>query len=556
MVKLKKKKLLIGIIIVVISLFSIVVAYNFSDGFGSRPLAITSGATIEYRIPHMVSYRCEPVEDKYGISITIPDGGALLSKETIGFHTNGISNIQVVSQGSWIKTRIRYFVCDSRGFNCGSEKILSTQTEGAYTLSISSLDFESDTLKIYSEKVGVPDFWNWYYWGGNSVTFDGKVFGLRLYSTTRDPAGAKICTTSCNLDCPDIGYREKLLFTDKTQLGFYKTAPYLEYWETINYDINAQGGATIYNPSTNKFCFAGAVYTGDELTMDNGITYVYPDTNTRQNKLCCPGATISSTYSDLVCQDDYTWKVIEDTDKLTCISDYNCPGQGGETCQNRILIGYHCQNKDENGVGVCIKETGTIVECCVNGDCARDQVCDIYTHTCKGGTILPVCGDGKLDAGEQCDDGNTISGDGCTSTCEIEVEHCVEHPEDPICQKGICEDCDAYARSLIFGKIFESQSCSKKFFQNSVFCIFSFLKLFAIPLIFIFSLIFGFQIFNKILRGQYVWLSWVIGVILSLLIAWLTYFLFFLGVIIFIIYIVFRIIVNFIPGLKVIRRKR
>jgi uncharacterized repeat protein (TIGR01451 family) len=32
----------------------------------------------------------------------------------------------------------------------------------------------------------------------------------------------------------------------------------------------------------------------------------------------------------------------------------------------------------------------------------------------------PVCGDGHLDPGEECDDGNTQNGDGCSSQCEIE----------------------------------------------------------------------------------------------------------------------------------------
>lgn len=32
-----------------------------------------------------------------------------------------------------------------------------------------------------------------------------------------------------------------------------------------------------------------------------------------------------------------------------------------------------------------------------------------------------ICGDGLLELGEECDDGNTISGDGCSSTCTTEV---------------------------------------------------------------------------------------------------------------------------------------
>jgi cysteine-rich repeat protein len=33
---------------------------------------------------------------------------------------------------------------------------------------------------------------------------------------------------------------------------------------------------------------------------------------------------------------------------------------------------------------------------------------------------MPTCGDGRLEPGEQCDDGNTSSNDGCTSYCTIE----------------------------------------------------------------------------------------------------------------------------------------
>lgn len=32
-----------------------------------------------------------------------------------------------------------------------------------------------------------------------------------------------------------------------------------------------------------------------------------------------------------------------------------------------------------------------------------------------------VCGNGKVEAGEQCDDGNAVAGDGCSATCQTEV---------------------------------------------------------------------------------------------------------------------------------------
>src|SRR3989344_2092134 len=33
----------------------------------------------------------------------------------------------------------------------------------------------------------------------------------------------------------------------------------------------------------------------------------------------------------------------------------------------------------------------------------------------------PVCGNSVVESGEQCDDGNVVSGDGCSSTCQTEV---------------------------------------------------------------------------------------------------------------------------------------
>ena len=42
----------------------------------------------------------------------------------------------------------------------------------------------------------------------------------------------------------------------------------------------------------------------------------------------------------------------------------------------------------------------------------------------SGSVTVVVCGNGLLQAGEACDDGNTVSGDGCSSTCTVEVAVC------------------------------------------------------------------------------------------------------------------------------------
>lgn len=51
----------------------------------------------------------------------------------------------------------------------------------------------------------------------------------------------------------------------------------------------------------------------------------------------------------------------------------------------------------------------------------------MFCYSCAGNE--PVCGNGDKEPGEECDDGNTITGDGCSSICT--VEH--------FCGNGICE---------------------------------------------------------------------------------------------------------------------
>ena len=63
----------------------------------------------------------------------------------------------------------------------------------------------------------------------------------------------------------------------------------------------------------------------------------------------------------------------------------------------------------------------------------------LYAGTRGGGAFVfqIACGDGIVDGSEQCDDGNTARGDGCSATCTIESGWtCSGQPS--VCTRGGC----------------------------------------------------------------------------------------------------------------------
>lgn len=116
-----------------------------------------------------------------------------------------------------------------------------------------------------------------------------------------------------------------------------------------------------------------------------------------------------------------------------CKSNCTCPvcGNGsiepGEECEQAsdCSAGQTCNNSClcENTAPICIPTTLTCSwGACVGG--VQSGVCSngcTVTHPTQSCTPLPVCGDGTVNPGEECDDHNTISGDGCSATCQLEV---------------------------------------------------------------------------------------------------------------------------------------
>ena len=104
---------------------------------------------------------------------------------------------------------------------------------------------------------------------------------------------------------------------------------------------------------------------------------------------------------------------------------------GGIGCGNGIVnAGEQCDSGTENSdtlANTC-RTNCTLPRC---GDSAIDsgEQCDEgilngnASGSCRATCRLPYCGDGVMDyrQGERCDDGNSVTGDGCSGSCQTET---------------------------------------------------------------------------------------------------------------------------------------
>ena len=112
---------------------------------------------------------------------------------------------------------------------------------------------------------------------------------------------------------------------------------------------------------------------------------------------------------------------------------------------------------------------GSTQSTCGDGTLDPGEECDDGNTTdgdgCDSECVLEKCGDGTLDPGEECDDGNTTDGDGCDSECNIEVK-CGDGNLDPgeECDDGNNTDGDGCSAECQDEEV--AEGCTPGFWKN------------------------------------------------------------------------------------------
>ena len=171
-------------------------------------------------------------------------------------------------------------------------------------------------------------------------------------------------------------------------------------------------------------CNDGNLCTDDACDSDDGCVYQFNNKPCDDQNLCtvgdqCGMGLCQAGPNQLNCDDE---NVCTDDSCLPasgCLNTANDqPCEDGNVCtENDTCAGKQCQ-------------PGAPVVCQQDADPCTQHVCQ-PAQGCVEVVATPCCGNGIIEAGEECDDGNKTPDDGCDSDCQKESD-CVDQGNDKL----------------------------------------------------------------------------------------------------------------------------
>ncbi len=255
-----------------------------------------------------------------------------------------------------------------------------------------------------------------------------KFFEVKPIITPIIICGDSICDggeeSSCAYDCGARVATEKLIFTDlggNTFLGPHGQPE----WQPCEVVLPSSLIDNSVNPkaAADAFCQKnGYATTATEPACEVLVNPNVADLSyvSYQTYKWDPIATPIQYSADPPVPASYTIDAIRC--KPECAIDTNCAS--GKTCVSgqckTSVIGIGCVPSWQCGEwSAC--SVGTQSRTCTQTNCPDQASTKTESQTCSD--IIPIasCGDGAVAGAEACDDGNTVSGDGCSAACAVEA---------------------------------------------------------------------------------------------------------------------------------------
>lgn len=323
-----------------------------------------------------------------------------------------------------------------------------------------------DNIPVAVEDAGPPDAA-----GEQALCGDGRVMGDEQCDDANDSNDDE-CLNDCTLACGDGVVNAVEICDTGIPAGMPGACPgSCDDSDACTTDVLANTGCLaecIYTDITGNLDGDGCCPDGSNANLDNDCMPVCGNGAVEDGEACDTAITAGDPGGCPVradCEDlaACTADILQEagTCQATCTNaditmpmngDGCCPvganigndndcspacGDGvlsaGETCDTAILAGMpdacptaaDCMDADACTLDILTGD-GTCTAACTNqpitqpDDMVSDGCCPPTGTANNDLDCNPMCGNLIVEAGESCDDGNTINGDGCSATCTVE----------------------------------------------------------------------------------------------------------------------------------------
>ena len=278
-----------------------------------------------------------------------------------------------------------------------------------------------------------------------------------------DPVNNKLCDDVVTENCCEVVAGAEENCDDGDENGNFgkcdDTCSEIVTWQCGDGEIDGQHGETCddgaYNGTPhhcNSTCNGPTPYCGDAIIQQEICTWVPCDEETTQ--FCC--------------------KIVEGMHEACDHGDHNgepgyCHSDCTGWCGDGILQKHDCDGYGSN----CVVSIEVDEACDEGRDNGQSGHCN---QICSGTTA--VCGNGTVEYGEKCDDGNTAGNDYCSPDCQTETGYCgdgtkqnnetCDEGEENNGYHGHCnEECNGYS-SCGDGKLGKDEYCDPSDTENTM----------------------------------------------------------------------------------------
>jgi hypothetical protein len=378
------KKAFAPVLLLIVGLLIVAGIYA---GYVSTGSIIGSGSYIERPVFKYV--KCEATSGfKYSIEFDLAQNGEWLFKPSVASSYNVVFKANSLAAIS--SNRFLYSVCNSQVNSKDNCRIFNQGIDITSTGQRTEVTGIKNNEVVFAQyqKLNPLTFMKWVGQSGAKYQIGYVPYGLREYDVLSG-SSTQLTANDCETPLTSSSWTDRFLSSDSSKINAKITSrsvnervlqPEEVRWYISGYVTSAEPSFALTYKGASAWCRTtgktAEIYRINTVTVASGTYKIAsPDYSDYLGSVtCCPGQTMA----DAVCQSDFTWKSIVQSE---CGAFKSCGSADWAPYAEKTLIKYSCVS------GKCQSQTKK-VDCANDYDCKdSNAVCDLNSYTCVNANV-------------------------------------------------------------------------------------------------------------------------------------------------------------------------